>query len=132
MRAFRLALVGILAVGLAGCNVDFGFACRRVAGSYCLERWEDGATYYLFDRSTRMEGGGGAIDGVVQRMAWTHDLILVERKALFGGDPNGWMVIDVAQRKVRGPITAAEAQALLARQGIQPASAADAWRRLGR
>jgi len=121
-----------LAGVLAGCNVDLGFGCRRVAGTYCLEQWEDNSTYYLNDRAAETNDGGGAIDGTVQRIAWTRDLILVERRANSRGDPDGWMLIDVVRRKMRGPVVEAEAQATLTREGMRPVSAADAWRRLGR
>ena len=132
MRANRLALVVSLAGVLAGCNVDFGFGCRRVAGTYCLQQWEDNSTYYLNDRAAETNEGGGAIDGTVQRIAWTRDLILVERRANFRGDRDGWMLIDVAGRKMRGPIAEAEAHATLTRAGMRAVSAADAWRGLGR
>ncbi len=132
MRANRLALLVSLAAVLAGCNVDLGFGCRRIAGTYCLEQWEDNSTYYFNDRAAESHDGGGAIDGTVQRIAWTRDLILVERRANFRGDLDGWMLVDVPARKVRGPIAEADAQAILTRAGMRPVSAADAWRRLGR
>jgi hypothetical protein len=130
MRATRLAILAALAGALASCNVDYGFGCRRLAGPYCLEQWEDGGTYYLLDRSSGTTGGGGVIDGTVQRIAWTRELILAERKANFGGDPNGWMVINASGKTVRGPIPESEAQAILIRERLRPMSAADAWQRL--
>lgn len=132
METTRILLLTALAGALAGCNVDFGFSCHRLAGSYCLAQWEDNSTYYLNDRAAETNEGGGAIEGTVQRIAWTRHLILVERKANFRGDPDGWMLINVAQRTVRGPITQAEAQNILTREGMQPMSSADAWQSLRR
>ena len=97
-----------IAALLCGCNIDSGWSCRPVSGDYCLERWEDGKTYYLRDKRHPDLSGGGVIDGVVQRIGWTDSTIIAWRKPLFGGDPWGWMVIDVRRRSVEGPISDAE------------------------
>src|SRR5258708_6498701 len=109
MRLLTGAALLMLSAPLCGCNVDLGLACRTVAGIYCLDKWEDGQSYYLNDRRGYGLGGGGkdgggVIDGTVQQIGWTDRVILVDRQAIWGGDPNGWMVIDVRQRIVRGPI----------------------------
>lgn len=139
--AMVLCIVGpLLTAPLSGCNVDFGADCRTVAGIYCLDQWEDGQTYYLFDQreyslrgqlsGNNVNDGGGVIDGVVRRIAWTSRVILVDRQAVAGSDPNGWMIIDVGRKKVRGPITDAEASSLIARYGLRPQLPASAWERL--
>jgi len=115
-------------IALASCNVDLGLSCKKVAGSYCLEQWEDGETYYLRDKRGNPNAGGGAIDGVVRRIAWTSDLILVDRHALFRGDPDGWMVIDVRRRAMRGPVSEAEARSLFEQIRLRPKTASEAWR----
>jgi hypothetical protein len=124
----RCVTLMLACAGIAGCLDQF-IDCRKVAGSYCLERWEDGQTYYLLD-GRRDDRPGGAIEGVVRAVAWGPDLILVDRKPLFGGDPEGWIVIDARKHTVRGPITDAEATATIEHRSLRSATAAAAWNQL--
>ena len=50
--------------GLAGCmdQDPFGLGTRDIQGAYQLERWEDGATYYLKGPSNLSHQAWGAIE----------------------------------------------------------------------
>jgi hypothetical protein len=90
-RAARWALVWLMVLA---CDQDpFHLAERRIAGDYRLNRWEDGATYYLVTPSTR-EAPGGVIEGTVAQIGWTADQIIVWSKPLMGDST--WVVINVA------------------------------------
>ena len=121
----RALVLTLACAGLAGC-MDQGIGCKKVAGSFCLEQWEDGQTYYLLD-GRGDNRPGGAIGGVVRTIAWGPDLILVDRKPLFGGAPEGWMVIDVRSHRARGPIPDAEATATVEQHALRSTTAAEAW-----
>ena len=124
----RFVILTLACASLPGC-IDQFIDCRKGAGSYCLMQWEDGQTYYLMD-GRGDDRPGGAIDGVVRAIAWGPDLILVDRKPLFGGDPDGWLVIDVRKHTVQGPVTHAEATATIARRSLRSATAPAAWKQL--
>jgi hypothetical protein len=41
----------------------------------------------------------------VRRIGWNERFILVDRKASFGGDKDGWMIVDSRKEAVVGPFT---------------------------
>jgi len=116
---------------LLGCDVDaFNASCRSVAGDYCLKRWEDFKTFYLDDREQENDYGGGAIGGVVEQIGWSDNYIIAKRRANFAGDPNGWMVIEVGSKIIRGPYDDLELAGLREAQGIIPVDPDKAWQML--
>jgi hypothetical protein len=94
-----------MATLLFGCDQDpFGLSCRRIAGDYCLEQWEDGETYYIGTKNDEsQDSGGGVVDGTVQAIAWNDDFILVQRQPIAWSDGFGYIVIDVRKGQVIGP-----------------------------
>jgi hypothetical protein len=117
---------------ILGCVIrdPFPLNTRHVKGNYRLKQ-EDAVTYYLVN-SAHIGNGGGAIDGTVIRLGWDKQRILVERHADFRGDLDGFMVIDLKQQTMRGPLSAEEVatKADLSRIKLMPAK--EAWEVLGR
>jgi hypothetical protein len=126
---FLLSL--LLSLGLlAGCDQDpFGRSTRHLAGPYSLLRWEDGTTFYVTSAAETF-AGGGALGGTVDSIGWNASYILARRIATFRGDPDGWMLIDVNQGKIRGPFSDAEFAQLSEAKGMRIVAAAEAWGKL--
>lgn len=126
----RRTLFAMCAAASTACHLDpLGNSERTIAAPYRLMRWEDGATFYLVDDGGG--SGGGVAGGVVRRIGWSRGLIVVDRQATFRGDGDGLVVIDAAERSVRGPIPAEELEADKRLSGITLLSAVEAWERLG-
>jgi hypothetical protein len=124
-----LTFVAVSLVLLISCDQDpFGRSTRAVVGDYQLRQWEDFKTYYLDDVKD-LHDGGGAIEGVVLRIGWDPHHILVKRRALFGGN-EGWMVIDVDSKAVKGPFTDAEISGRRDLSGLKVLRADSAWKKL--
>ncbi len=85
----------------------FGLSKRHISGDYYLERWEDGETFYLHDSEVEYENfpDYGPIGGTVVMLAWNDNYILAQRRSHFGGKVDGWMVIDVTDKKITGPFS---------------------------
>jgi hypothetical protein len=125
--AYILAALAIL----AACSQDpLHLSYREVAGKFVLHRWEDGKTYYLEDSTRESANGGGVLDGVVTEIGWTTSYIVARRHAIYGGDPDGWMIIDVAKGSVRGPYRDKQIAELPEVRGIHTYSAEQAWETL--
>jgi hypothetical protein len=127
-----LLVVLALAPALTGCEL-FDLSCKRVAGAYCLDQWEDGQTYYLEIQrplGQQDDNGGGVIDGTVLRLGWNKSYILADRKPLVAGDPSGWMLIDINTRRVSGPFDDATVMSLPEAKGMHFVSASEAWKEL--
>ena len=113
------------------CNQDpFHLSYRAVAGRYVLHRWEDGKTYYLEETGQESANGGGVLDGIVTEIGWNGSYIVARRHAIFGGDPDGWMIVNVQQRSVRGPYSDHQVTEMPEIRGIHALSAEQAWKEL--
>ena len=88
---------------LSSCLFDGG-SRNKITDNYYLHRWEGGAPFYIVNKWGDINGGG-LIEGTVQKIGWNEDYIFVKRKATFGGDPDGWMIIDVNANRITGPFT---------------------------
>ena len=75
---------------------------RTISGAYGLHYFETGE-YYI--NGPGGSSSGGVLRGTVVELGWGKDTILAKRKANFGGDPDGWMVIDVPSQKIKGPVS---------------------------
>jgi hypothetical protein len=127
LRTIVIALV----LALVGCDQDpFGNSYRGIAGPYYLLRWEDGKTFYITSSRAAENIGGGVVGGTVDPIGWSGDRILAKRIAMFRGDGDGWMLIDVKQQTVRGPFSDAQLSTLVEAKGIRPLAAATAWNKL--
>ncbi|MGG7604378.1 hypothetical protein [Massilia sp. BKSP1R2A-1] len=125
--AYRLLLAVSLLVAVIGCSDT-----KSLPGNYKLERWEDGKSYYLHGPSKLFEGqsGGGVIDGVLVRIAWDREVIAAERYAIFRGDPDGWMIIDIKSGKISGPVSNPEFDAIRIKRHLKVKEAREAWEEL--
>jgi hypothetical protein len=124
-------VISIIAILLVSCDQEpFHLRERHVAGVYELEQWEDGVTFYLVTREDTAESGGGVLDGTVFQIGWNDRYIVAQRKANFAGDGDGWMIVDVSNNAVTGPYSYEELKSRAEIQGVTPAPAAEAWRRL--
>ena len=91
---FARTLSALLMLLVWSCDQDpFHMRQRQVLPGYDFEEWEDSRTYYLV-RSGDKDDGGGVLKGTVVRVGWNARYIVAERKANFGGDKNGWMIVD--------------------------------------
>ena len=112
---------------LMGCDQDpFGLSYKKLAGQYSLHQFESGDYYVVAPGAM---SGGGVLEGTVQEIGWNKDLILARRKANFGGDKSGWMVIDVAAKTVSGPISDEIRFQDLRYSTIVTTTPEDAWKR---
>ena len=111
----------LLLICVLGCNQSQ----RKVAGPYSLEQFE--SKFYV-EKAGAAETGGGCIEGTVEQIGWTNGFIFARRAALYGGDTNGWMVIDVNKQSMIGPVSGTEFRAKY--PGVQTLSPEDAWKKL--
>jgi hypothetical protein len=110
----------------------FGGPERTVIGPYRLERFESG-DYYLHKRGRDDSAiGGSIIEGIVQDIGWNGRFLVAKRHSFYAGDPDGWMIIDIASGEITGPFNEAEFKNRAECQGIQVYGAADAFKRLRR
>lgn len=125
-KRLAISLLCLPVLILAGCGNE-----RTVAGSFQLELFEDGTTYYLHKRGIDDSAeGGSVIGGTVVRLGWNSRYIAAERHSIYRGDPDGWMIIDVQSGAIIGPFTDAEFRAKPETHGIQIYEVAEAWKRL--
>ena len=130
MKLTRLLPILLLVLTLPGCDVDlFNSDCRSIGESgYALCREENGPVVFYIEPAGELASGGGVLEGTVRAIGWNGQVIVADRKAMSGGDPDGPMVLDIASKKVEGPFD----QDVVARKypSIKLSSAADAWKTL--
>jgi hypothetical protein len=118
-------------IAVSGCAAtgSFGLNEQRIAGDYSLQRWEDFRTYYLEDSERDYESfpDPGPVGGTVVRIGWNEAFIVVERKAHFYGRIDGWMIIDVQEKIIRGPVPFAAIEADRRLRNIRVLTADEAW-----
>ncbi len=77
---------------------------RAIRGDYDLYRFPENGKFYVNDRSLRDNGGGGVLDGTVERIGWDDRYIAAWRQPLAAGDRAGWMLIDTGAKEISGPL----------------------------
>ena len=129
MRIFYLSL--ILAVAVSACvDADpFDLSERDIVGDYELEQWEDFSTYYFEDTEREYADfpDYGPIGGTVVQIGWDEDFIIIQRKAHWGGQIDGWMLVDVASKQITGPVAWEKLMLNEALRDIKIYTAAQAW-----
>jgi hypothetical protein len=125
--ALCLLLVAV-AGAVASCNVQLACDCKKLPGGYTLERWEDGATYYLWAPNAPRDGVG-VIDGTVVAIGWNDDIIVVKRYASFRGDGDGWMIVNIHTSTLEGPFSDAELEKRASGATLTVATAEQAFKR---
>jgi hypothetical protein len=125
----RAGLTGVvLFLLLSACDQDpFRRREKPILNGFSLQQWEDSASYYLVRDADTNDSGGGVLEGVVKRIAWNERYILADREANFGGDRNGWMIVDTATGKITGPFTDAELNDHHEVTRLRVMDAAEAW-----
>ena len=118
----RCLVLLIIVLCVSGCD----FSQRTVIGGYRLERFESGKFY--LEKAGAPETGGGCIDGTVEEIAWTNGLIFAKRFSTYRGDPDGWMIINVQNHSMVGPL--AETEFRQRYPGVRTLSPKDAWESL--
>jgi hypothetical protein len=127
-----ISLLFLSAIFFLSCDQDpFHLRERPVLAGYELQQWEDDKTYYLI-KSGENDNGGGVIDGTITRIGWNGRYIVAERKATFGGDKDGWMIIDTSTGGTSGPLSNAEFRARPEVRNIAILTPQQAWQRLHR
>ena len=126
-----MILRSLLFIGLTflcGCmdQNPLGLNTKELAGQYSLHQFE-GGLYYVTKPGD--DGGGGILEGTVLEIGWNNDIILAKRRANFRGDPDGWMVINIAKREVSGPISEEERRSNPQYSKIETVSPDVAWKR---
>ena len=124
----RIIAFTVLVLYATGCmdQDPLNLSQRKVSGRYLLERFE-GGNFYLEQKSGE-QGGGGCIEGTVEAIGWTNGFIFAKRYATNRGDPDGWMVIDVAKESMVGPLSESEFREKY--PGVQTLSPEEAWKKL--
>ena len=126
-----VASAGIVLLLLVATVFTLGGLERTVVGDYRLEQFKDFKTYYLHRRGQdESPQGGSFIGGIVLRIGWSSRYIVAQRHSFYGGDPDGWMIINVKTGIVTGPYTEIDLKARQESQGIQIYGVEEAWRRL--
>jgi hypothetical protein len=108
------------------CGIGCSQSSRRVEGPYRLEQFESGKFY--LEKAGAPETGGGCIEGTVEQIGWTSGFIFAKRYSTYRGDPDGWMIIDVAKQSIVGPITDPDFRQKY--PSVQTLSPEEAWKKL--
>lgn len=101
---FKISVIYFMVL-FSGCDQDiFNNSCKKISNSFFLKKWEDGKTYYLLNscNSDSMQGGG-VLNGTINSIGWNSEFIIVNRKSIFSGDKDGWIVIDSQKASLDGP-----------------------------
>ena len=102
MRGRRVLAVTLSAAACMGA-CDAIVPSKRLAGSYSLIQLEGGRHYVVKEGDDF--GHGGALRGSVTSVGWDDRYIVARRSPMTAEDEAGWMIIDVRNDKVTGPLT---------------------------
>ena len=120
----------LLALAVGGCigAGDMFAREKSLTGPYTLFKTESGY-FKLGGPGKPAEDAGGFIDGTVDSLGWSGSRLLVWRgKPTFGGDRAGWMVINVTNGSVVGPLSNAARLQDPALASIAVRSASIVWK----
>lgn len=132
-------MVVAYALALSGCLGDALKPMAQVTGGYCLERWDEGATFYTLvacspTATLRGTTDNGILDGNVRSIGWNERFIVVKRFPL--GPPEDWLIVDTREQRIDGPYSdrgfAERLAATEALAGIRIYAVSEAWRVLKR
>ena len=101
-------------------------AQRRVAGPYRLEELENSRCY--LQKAGAPQTGDGCIAGMVEQVGWTNGFIFAKRISTYRTDPDGWMIINVTNQSISGPLR--ETEFRQSYPGVETLSPHDAWKKL--
>lgn len=104
-RKFYVFASIICLIIFCGCDSDpFGRNLSKITGKYLIEN-DDSASpilYYIVEKGT--DSPGGVFEGIVKKVAWKEDRLLVDVQKLSSGDLSGWYILDIRSERITGPI----------------------------
>lgn len=104
MKSSFIVIIIVLLTASCMDQDPFGFNTKNISGSYYLEFFPDGQTYYL-ERSGYPKTGVGYLEGIVKEIGWDDQFIYAKRYSCFRGDPDGWMIINLKNHVMIGPLS---------------------------
>jgi hypothetical protein len=80
---------------------------RPVVGGYCLERWNEGHTFFILvscptSDKIQHRTDNGVLDGNVREIGWDARYIVVKRYPL--SPPDDWVAVDTKENMLLGPV----------------------------
>ena len=112
---------------ISGCHFDpFGLNSKTIVGSYSLEKWEDGVTYYL--NGPGNNEGWGVLEGTVKEIGWDEQYILVFQNDNCCG--SGWRIVNSKTKTISPLIKANDVKRHSEINGLATFSASVAWSQL--
>ena len=125
-RIDSVLILVLAAAAVLACDQDpFGVNDRWIGGDYELYRFPENDKFYLDDRSLD-HPGGGVLEGTIERIGWDDRTIVAWRHPMFGGNPAGWMVVDIDTKAISGPLAGVTRDAEQV-NGIPVRDVLDAW-----
>ena len=125
---YLLSLLALISLSSCMDQDPFGLSRRDIVGPYELHQWEDGKTYYLEGPSHIKGGGHGALEGVVTKLGWNDNHILVYQND--DGEGGGWRIVDVKKRMISEIVDQARVDQDSTFKGLTIYDASDAWNKL--
>jgi hypothetical protein len=101
--------------------------CKDLSDRFCLEKFEEDDSFFLRDKNNYEEFGSGKIEGVVVEIGWNKEDIFVYRKSTFGGDPDGWMIVNKSTGYIDGPFDRNNSSITDKLKNVALKRAAEAW-----
>jgi hypothetical protein len=111
----------------------YGAPTKRIGGPYVLRQFA--LHRYHIERTGRLDpSGGGVLKGTVTKIGWNERYILVWRAGMSDRDPSGWMIIDLQEEAIDGPLSdrtlAEKREANAELRSVEIAPVEEAWRKL--
>jgi hypothetical protein len=123
-RRFTLIALTCISAGVACDQAALSLSQRTISGTYQLER--DGPNYFLID-DDHDATMGGVLGGVVLSIGWSERQVVVYRHAIMSADPDGYVVVDLADGTISETMDLEDITADPELTGIKILPVADAW-----
>ena len=96
----------LIAIAISSLLFGCDRSSKRLVGGYSVERFEQGQYYLVCDGCNT--GSGGVFEGTIEEIGWSDQRILARVTRVYRGDTDGWYVLDLNTRQVRGPLSDSE------------------------
>ena len=125
-KSLRFAIIALTCItaGVACDQAALSLSQRTISGTYQLER--DGPNYFLIDNEHDATMGG-VVGGVVLSIGWSERQVVVYRHAIMSADPDGYVVVDLADGTLSDTMDLKDITADPELTGIKILPVADAW-----
>jgi hypothetical protein len=126
MTPLRLALIAMTCIGAsAACDQAVqSLRQRTISGNYQLER--DEPNYFLIDNQHDATMGG-VVGGVILSIGWSERQVVVYRHAIMSADPDGYVVVDLADGTISTTMDLTDIKADPELMEIKILPVSDAW-----